>query len=177
MSIFTNCHCNKKVAEQAQVEAVSIESTQIGQKDHPSMATPPALVYKTRKDYSKNVPVRMNAQKTKIMSYPHPTDIFYQGKLAYPTPLAGGFLLDNRGIDENVVFLSYTYESYSQLKEAPTMEQLMNSIVDKLPLVELWNCGSRISFKDEVTELNILIEKGFPGCKLITKEVKVQLRQ
>lgn len=177
MSIFTNCHCNKKVAKQVPVEAVSIEPTQIGQKNHPSMATPPALVYKTRKDYSKNIPVLMNAQRTKIISYPHPTDIFYHGKLAYPTPLAGGFLLDNRGIDKNVVFLSYTYESYSQLKEAPTIEQLMDSIVDKLPLVELWDCGPRNSFKDEVTELNVLIEKGFPGCELIAKEVKVQLRQ
>ncbi len=38
-------------------------------------AGPPALVYKTRADYDKLVPVIMNDAKTVIVSYPHPNDV------------------------------------------------------------------------------------------------------
>ena len=138
------------------------------------MATAPALVYKTRKDYSKYVPVLMNAEKTKIVSYPHPSDIFFRGKLAYPTSLKEGYFLDNRGIGKNVAFLDFTYESYSQLKKAPTMEELMSNILDKEPLLNLWDCGARDRFSDETIELNDLIEKGFPGCNPLVIEYKVR---
>ncbi|MDD4713516.1 MAG: hypothetical protein PHP34_09320, partial [Bacteroidales bacterium] len=82
---------------------------------------------------------------------------------------------DNRGIGPNVVFLNYTYEAYSRLKAAPTMEQLMNSLLDKSPLLELWNCGIRDGNKEEVNRLNTLIEKGFPGCKQLVKMPKVYM--
>jgi hypothetical protein len=165
--ILTSCHCSQKVTAQTPVE----------QKSFQQKVTSPALVYKTRKDYSQYVPVMMNAEKTKIISYPHPTDIYYKGNLAYPTPLKNGYLLDNRGIGPNVVFLNYTYEAYSQLKKPLSMEQMLNNILDKDPLYELWNCGSRAGFKDEVNELNLLIDKSFPDCNQLVKELKVQLRQ
>jgi len=139
------------------------------------MAGAPTLVYKTRKDYSKYVPVIMNAEKTRIISYPNPTDVYGQGKLAYPTPLNDGYLLDNRGIGTNVAFLNITYETYSQFKSAPTMEFLMNNIQDKKPLLVLWNCGARAKFGNEVKELNALIENGFSGCTNLVKEYKVDL--
>jgi len=142
-----------------------------------SAATPPALVYKTRKDYSQFVPVTMNVEKTKIVSYPDPTDIYYKGKLAYPTHLSKGYLLDNRGISTNVAFLDYTYETYSQLKEPLTMDLMMRHLLDKSPLIELWNCGSRPGFKDEVKELNFLIENGFTGCTQLVKDYKVNLKE
>jgi len=163
--LFTNCHCQKKTVTPDPVEQKILRQT----------ASAPALVYKTRKDYAQYVPVMMNAEKTQIVSYPDPTDVFFRGKPAYPTPLRGGFLLDNRGIGPNVAFLNYTYNDYSRLKNAPTMEQLMNNLLDKNPLLEMWNCGARASFKNEVTELNALIEKGFSGCHQLVKENKVFL--
>lgn len=128
---------------------------------------PQAIVYKTTKDYSRNVPVLMNKEHTQIASYPAPTDTYYQGKLAYPTPLKEGYLLDNRGIGANVAFLNYTYEEYSKLKVTPSIDELKKQIIDYYPLIELWNCGLRSQYKDEIKELNELIESGFKGCKKV----------
>ena len=40
----------------------------------PQVASPPVLIYKTRKDYSHNVPVIMDASRRRIVSYPAPSD-------------------------------------------------------------------------------------------------------
>jgi hypothetical protein len=90
----------------------------------------PALIYKTRNDYSKFVPVLMNAEKNRIISYPAPTDILSDGTFSYPTQLANGYLLDNRGIGPDVAFLNITYEAYSQLKQPLSMDKMMDSILD-----------------------------------------------
>lgn len=126
---------------------------------------PQTVVYKTIKDFSDLVPVIMNSEKTKIVSYPAPSDVYYEGKLAKPTPLKNGYLLDNRGINENVAFLNYTYEEYSRLLEAPSQEEMLSRIAEKNPLKELINCGLRTQYKDEVKELNALIDANFPGCR------------
>jgi hypothetical protein len=123
------------------------------------------IIYKTSGDFSNLIPVTMNTEKTKIVSYPAVSDIFYNGKLARPTALKNNYWLDNRGINEHVVFLSYTYEEYSRLKETPTMSEMMLRIVEKYPLVEYIYCGSRYQYKDEVKDLNALIDAGFPNCK------------
>jgi hypothetical protein len=138
--------------------------------DYGTKAAAPALVYKTRADYFNCVPVTMNAEKNKIIAYPDPIDLKYGNAFALPTKLNNGYLLDNRGIGINVAFLTYTYETYGALKKAPEMNQLMDSLLDKDPLTELWDCGSRNLYKNEVDELNALIEKGFPNGKAL-KEV------
>ncbi len=125
------------------------------------------IVYKTTVELTDFVPVIMNEVKTKIISYPAPSDLFYEGKLAKPTILKNGYLLDNRGISENVVFLNYTYEAYSKLKEAPALSEMMENIKVKYPLKELVNCGLRYKYKDKVKELNVLIDAGFPNCKIV----------
>lgn len=123
------------------------------------------IIYKTINDFSDNVPVIMNAGRTKILSYPAPSDIVVNGKLSKPTQLKNGYLLDNRGITENVVFLNYSYEVYSKLKEVPSLNEMLKNIKEKYPLKEFIYCGSRYQFKDEVKELNALIDAGLPGCK------------
>ena len=65
---------------------------------------PPTTLYKTKADYNNKVPVTLSEDKTKIVSYPSPKDVFYNGNFAYPTPLAQGYLLDNRGIGKNVAY-------------------------------------------------------------------------
>ena len=52
-------------------------------------ATQPIIIYKTKSDYSQNVAVTLSDDKSKIISYPHPTDVFYKKKLAYPINLDG----------------------------------------------------------------------------------------
>jgi hypothetical protein len=50
---------------------------------------------------------------------------------------------------------------------------LILSLLDKNPLVELWDCGSRSLYKKEVEELNTLIDKGFPNRKALMEVMHV----
>ena len=132
---------------------------------------PQTFIYKTKQDYNKFVPIAMSDDKSKIISYPHPKDIFYKGDLAYPTELEGGYLLDNRGISSQVAFLNITYEAYSKLEKAPSLEELNEMILDRSPLVVLYNCGNRFTFKNGIADLNRLIESnGLKDCKCLVKE-------
>jgi len=117
----------------------------------------PTIIYKTKKDYADKIPVSMNDEKTKIVSYPAVKDIYYNGKLAYPTQLNDGYLLDNRGIGKNTVFLSITYDAYSKLTEVPSLADMMKMIINKEPFTEIYNCGNRHQFKDILTDLNKII--------------------
>ncbi len=74
------------------------------------MPEPPCIIYKTRKNYDANVAVMLSADKTQIVSYPHPRDVFTRGELCTPVRLARKFRLDRRGIGPDVAFLSITYE-------------------------------------------------------------------
>jgi hypothetical protein len=119
-----------------------------------------AIVYKTKKDYRKNVPVKMNDEKTKIVAYPSPKDLFYKDKLAFPIALKNGYLLDNRGVSKNSVFIDMTYGDYSKLDQAPLLSDMLNMVIDKNPFIEIYSLGSRARFKDEVKEINEIIERG-----------------
>ena len=81
-------------------------------------------------------------------------------KYPYPTPLADGYLLDNRGIGRNVAFLSYTYEEYAALPSTPSRSELLEKVIDKHPLTEIHTCGNRYQYKDLVKELNERIRSG-----------------
>jgi hypothetical protein len=126
---------------------------------------PHIVIYKTSNDYRYNVPVILSDDKSQIVSYPHPTDLFFDNELTLPIQLDKGYLLDNRGIGKNVAFLSYTYEEYSRLKFPPSLEKLYKNIIDKDPLVELWNCGTREEFSDLRRQLNELINKNMLSVK------------
>jgi len=120
-------------------------------------AAPATLVYKTRKDYRDYVPVLLSDDKTRIIAYPDPKDVKNMPK---PSELEKGYLLDNRGINQNVAFLNITYEAYSRRAAAPSLNELQNMIQDKNPLTELCDCGTRYRFRNPEEELNALIKKG-----------------
>jgi len=134
-------------------------------------AGPQTIVYKTKRDYNKFVPVTLSEDKSKIVSYPHPKDVFYKGEFAYPTELINGYLLDNKGINNNVAFLNITYEDYSKLEKVPLLDDLFSMIIDKDPLLEIYNCGNRYTFKNELSDLNKLLENnGLKDCKCLTEK-------
>lgn len=133
----------------------------------PDRALPSVVVYKTIRDFSDYVPVILDARHEHIVSYPAPTDVYYQGQLAKPVALADGYWLDNRGIGEHVAFLDYTYEEYSRLGEVPSRETLESRILERYPLVAMYVCGKRGDYTDEVAELNALIRSGFKGCRKV----------
>jgi hypothetical protein len=121
---------------------------------------PPTIVYKMKKDYSQNVPVILSDDKKTIVSYPAVEDVMLNGKYPVPTLLKDGYYLDNRGIGPNVAFIKFTYQEYSKLTVTPTVEELLAVIIDKDPILEMYDCGNRLRFTDIETELNQLIESG-----------------
>lgn len=143
----------------------SCKSKQVTGIDTQYAATPKVVIYKTIRDFSGYVPVTMNASKTEIVSYPAPSDLIVGGKIVAPTVLKNGYLLDNRGITENVVFLKYTCEAYSKMQEAPSLTEMKNNILEKYPLAEFIYCGNINSGNPTIKALNKLIDNGFEGCK------------
>ncbi|MDD3280408.1 MAG: hypothetical protein PHC83_02430 [Bacteroidales bacterium] len=131
------------------------------------MGVPPVIIYKTKKNYTKNVAVIMSEDKTQILSYPDPSDVFKNGNYCYPTPLKRKFLLDNRGINKNVVFLSMTYEEYAKLKSPPSLEDMEKMILNKNPIKKMYQCGNRFQYQNIVAELNLLIKKNCKTCTQI----------
>ncbi len=155
ISLFTtislvSCKCHKKGEQEGtKTQNVIQESSRV---------IAPVIIYKTNADYYNNVPVILSDDKTDIVSYPGITDVYYNGKLAYPTRLENGYLLDNRGVSKNVAFLSYTYEQYSKLPANPKKKDLLNMIIDKNPLIELYKCNSLPI--NNIDELNKAIKEG-----------------
>ncbi len=128
------------------------------------MATPPIIIYKTYKDYHDYVPVTLSADKTAIVSYPGIKDVYFNGALAYPTKLAKGYLLDNRGIGAQSAFLKYTYEEYSHLDATPSADVLLQHILDTDPFKEIY----RLSCEKDTVEINKIIKSGLKeNCKKI----------
>ena len=130
---------------------------------------PHVLVYKTRADYHKLVPVVLSDDKSRIVSYPDPHDIKVAGKKLLPTTLHKGYLLDNRGISTNTAFINMTWEKYAALPAAPAATELYAMISDKDPITELCDCGSKNAGKGTAAEINKLIDgkKLHKNCALI----------
>jgi hypothetical protein len=130
---------------------------------------PHLLVYKTKKDYRQLVPVLLSDDRKSIVSYPDPSDIKAQGTTAIPTQLKSGYLIDNRGIGENVAFLKMSYKEYAKLKSVPTVEKLYGMIKDKDPLIMLCDCGLKRTFKNPKAEVNAMIDKKtlLTKCKVL----------
>lgn len=122
--------------------------------------SPPAIIYKTKADYYYNVPVTLNEAKTKIVSFPDFSDLKRNGEFVYPTRLANGWLLDNRGIGKNSAFLRFTYQDYYNMDNIPSADRLMNYITDKDPFTEMYDCGLRGNYDNITEEINEVITSG-----------------
>ena len=127
---------------------------------------PDAIVYKTKADYYHFVPIALSEDGKTVLSFPHPKDLLTNGILAVPTRLKKGCLLDNRGIGTRVAFTRYTYPEYAALASAPSVDQLMNSILDANPIKEMYNCGQRSDILS-IGELNSMIKNDFQGAKRV----------
>jgi hypothetical protein len=118
------------------------------------LSAPHVMIYKTKGNYETKVPVTLSENKKLITSYPDPTDLLINGQYCLPTKLKQGYYLDNKGIGLNTAFINMDYSSYSKLVQPPKIEELMRLIVDSDPLLELYDCGLRSSYKDIEQELN-----------------------
>lgn len=125
-----------------------------------SISRPPTVIYKMKRDYSRNVPVLLSDDKSEIVSYPHPMDLIgMTSKEVMPIRLHDGYYLDRRGINKNVAFLTLTYNNYRKLRKPLSIDQIKKVILDKDPLVEFYTC-SHLPFNENVVQqANAMIDK------------------
>lgn len=141
---FSAC-CKKTIPNKQQ------DNQTLSMKSH---AGPPVIIYKTKQDYSNQVPVGLRPDKKSLQSFPAPGDLYYNGMPATPLLLNDGYLLDQRGIGPDVAFLSITYPEYVKLRKTPPADSLLHLVIDADPLLEMYDCGSRYSYSDLVNEIN-----------------------
>ena len=147
-----------QVSENVSISSASMQTDAVSgpTNRYPLQVVPPVIIYKTKANYNTQVPVGLSPDKKSLLSYPAVQDVYYQGALALPTLLLNGYLLDNRGIDTNSVFLKYTYETYSALTETPLPEEILKNILDYNPLEVLYscNCGRDTALLNEMIRRN-----------------------
>ncbi len=151
--LTVSCNTGKKATKSGS----EVKRQEIG------VASPPVIIYKTRNDYSKNVPVILSEDKSKIISFPAQSDLKKEGEFVYPSQLENGYLLDNRGINQNAAFLRFTYEDYYNMDNIPDAARLMNYIADKEPFTEIYQCGRRGDYQDLINEINKKIKERKTG--------------
>ena len=132
------------------------------------------IIYRTLADYDHLVPVTLNETRDRIISFPAPSDLYFEGELALPVKLDQGYLLDRRGIGKNSAFTSFTYEAYSRLDAPPSPEELYKSIIDKDPFESIYDCGTRDQYEHPVKDLNREIRSGMKGFKSLTDYVVIR---
>lgn len=130
---------------------------------HESAYIPKARIYRTNGDYDSLVPVTLDASRTKLISFPAPSDL----KSGLPVKLDEGFLLDNRGIGENTAFTRWTYAEYSAMESAPSPQEIMKNIIPDARVTEIYEMPFTVGTPDAAERSNKLIEEGLPGCNPI----------
>ena len=137
-------------------------SSDINMKSNSNFVLKTIFIYKTKVDYYYNVPINMTEDRKRIISYPHPRDLIVNGELSLPVRLAKGFLLDNRGVTKNTVFLKMTYEEYSNLDSPLSLKELKELVIDYYPITVLYDCGKSNDYDNIIKQLNkIIINKEF----------------
>lgn len=140
----------------------------------------PIMIYRTKADYSSLVPITLDADHNSISNYPDPVDV---GPFSAPLQLNGGYLFDRRGIGANTAYTSYTYEAFHALSRVPSVSDFESRIVERYPLLELWDCTQRYyqlesslsgssSEERQLEILNSIIADGFKGCRQLLDSVE-----
>lgn len=126
---------------------------------------PRLVLYKTTVDCANLVPVTLNDSRTQLVSYPAPTDLTDNST---PLVMADGWLLDRRGgIGTNTAFTKYTYSEYRALKQAPSPQQLMQSIVPGARVSATMVCPQGYTLTDTAA-INSYIRQSAPSQPRLT---------
>lgn len=176
--IAGSCASSKKASEETQASVsvadngtVRLPDKQLGGST--AAMLPMAIIYRTNGNFNDNVPVTMSPDRKEIISYPAPTDITMQSA---PVPLAENYLLDRRGIGENTAFTQYTYESYSALKQAPSLKVLKESVIEGAEVIEIVKLPMSLTEAvNDTARCNAIIRNGLPDCEILLKRHAIQL--
>ena len=86
---------------------------------------PNATAFRMNGDYANNVAVTLSPSG-ELIYFPAPTDITADSA---PQQLTDGWWLNNQGLGPNSVFTKYTFAEYAALPEAPSPQQIKQSII------------------------------------------------
>lgn len=136
----------------------------------PSTEIPKVRIYKTNGNYAANVPVTLDASRTKLISFPAPSDL--QG--CEPVELDNGFLLDRRGVGPATAFTRWTYKEYSALPSTPATEEIMDNLIPGAAVTELYEMPFTIGTPDAVERCNRLIAEELSGCTPLLQAVQLK---
>ena len=133
---------------------------------------PSTMIYKMKDEsYKVLVPVMLSADRSEIIAYPAKQDLLKNNRYTYPTELTKGYFLDNRGINAQTALLKLNYEMYLKLEDGFSSKDLLFQIKNKNPFIELYDCGNRFKFNNEVKEINQMILKNkLKNCKCLIKQ-------
>lgn len=169
-----SCRTSKIIADgSTSASAVVTENASVpAVAGRPLYMRRPIMIYRTKADYTQLVPITLDDDHNSITNYPDPVDV---GPYSVPLQLNSGYLFDRRGIGANTAYTSYTYEAFHALSHVPSTAEFESHIVERYPLVELWDCTQRYyqlessmsgsgSEDRQIEILNAIIADGFKGC-------------
>lgn len=125
----------------------------------------PVMVYRTTGDFYDKVPVGLDAERQRIVSYPAPGDLWQAGNPKLPVRLAKGYLMDRQGVGANAAFLGIDYATYGAKEHAPSLATMEAALLERAPFAELYDCRAA---KDEA-EIMRWAERGqlAKRCKVL----------
>jgi outer membrane lipoprotein-sorting protein len=116
-------------------------------------------VYKTTQNYNDNIFVCMDDNQTMVTQYPGiGSGVMTGDELRTPTELHEGYLLDNKGIWLDCVFVNVTYQEYSEFEDQPGVDWFYERIIDYSPFEEFYVCEPGHQFSVDI--INDLIDSG-----------------
>ncbi|MBN2669012.1 MAG: hypothetical protein JXR60_07270 [Bacteroidales bacterium] len=130
---------------------------------------PAVVIYKTKADYTHFVPVQLDENKMKVISFPAPQDLKNGNAFREPVSLKDGYYLDRKGVNLKTAFVKMTYQEYAQLIKNPKAEDLYNILVDKTPFTEMYVCPDWPQ-TEEVEQLNQLIDDALNECQSLIEK-------
>lgn len=120
---------------------------------------PKATAFKMNGDYADHVGITLG-QDGEVTYFPAPSDISSASK---PLNLGNGWWLNRQGLGKNSVFLKYTFEEYSRLKETPTVAELKKNIIAGSHIENFVQLPYNINdAKDHLKEIKSFLVKDVP---------------
>lgn len=123
--LLCSCRAGKETSSSRNSEIPVIPVKPIIKGGEEAQAVLNATVFRMNGNYGDNVAITLN-QDGELAYYPDPSDI---SEHSSPLPLGNGWYLNRQGISPDSKFTTYTFEEYRNLKQLPSHQELLASII------------------------------------------------
>lgn len=136
--VLLSASCSKKTVKTSDdLSGVSMTTT-VERRGVPKGATRPAYVpmasvFRMSGDYANNVAVGVGSDG-RLTYFPAPTDITEN---SCPVEIGNGWWLNRQGIGKGYRFTRFSFSEYAALKQVPTTEELLESLIPGAVVTEV----------------------------------------